>query len=84
MFFIQFQGTDKCFFQFRQEMKRATKKGYVPANWFAAGKTTDGLIHNCLENGCRQGLLACTFVDQWLDICLGKYTAARGNGVDAL
>ena len=44
---------------------------------FSTGKTTDGLIHNSLENGCGKVFLSSTVIDQWLDICLGKYTAAR-------
>ena len=48
---------------------------------FSTGKTTDGLIHNSLENGCGKVFFSGTIVDQWLDICLGKYTAARSDRV---
>lgn len=48
---------------------------------FSTGKTTDGLIHNSLENGCGKVFLSSTVIDQWLDICLGKYTAARSDRV---
>ena len=63
-------------------MKRAAKEGYVPTDWFAAGKTTDGLVYNCLEDRSRQIFSGCTFIDQGLDICLCKYTAAGSNRID--
>ena len=67
------------------------------ANWgpntkfvFASDKSTlkvyapDGLIYHCLENGCSQVFFGRTFVDQWLNICFGKYTAASCNWINCI
>ena len=57
-------------------MQRAAEKGNVAADRFTAGKTGNGLVDNCLENGSGKILLGGTIVDQRLDVSLGKYTAA--------
>ena len=56
----------------------------MSADRFAAGKTADRLIDNCLENRSRQIFSGSTFVDQGLDICFGKYTASCSDRVDCL
>ena len=63
-------------------MKRPTKEGYMTTDWLTTGKTTDGLVYDCLEDRSRQIFAGCTFVDQWLDICFCKYTATGSNRID--
>ena len=72
MFIIQLQGSDKSSLQLRKEVKRPAKEGNVSADRFTAGKTGNGLVDNCLENGGRKVFLSCSVVDQWLDICFAK------------
>ena len=54
----------------------------MTADRLTACQTGDGLVHHSLENRSRQVFLGSTFVDQRLDICLGKYTAARGDRIE--
>ena len=56
----------------------------MPANRFAAGQTGDGLVHHSLKDGSGQVFLGGTFIDQGLNIRLGKYTAACGDGIERL
>ena len=84
MFIIQLQGSDKSSLQLRKEVKRPAKEGNVSADRFTAGKTRNGLVDNCLENGGRKVFLSCSVVDQWLDICLCENTAACRNGIKSL
>lgn len=49
-------------------MQRAAEKGNVAADRFTAGKTRNGLVDNCLENGSGKILFCCTVVDERLDI----------------
>ena len=78
---IQLQGTDKGSLQLIQKVKGTTEKCNMAANRLAAGKTGNGLVYNCLENGSGKILLGGTIVDQRLDVSLGKYTAAGCDGV---
>ena len=54
----------------------------MTADRLTACQTGDGLVHHSLENRSGQVFLGSTFVDQWLDISLGKYTTAGSNGVE--
>ena len=81
VFVIQLESTDKRFSQFREEMKRSTEESNMSADWFSAGKTTDGLVDDCLENRSRQVFFGSTVIDQRLDICLGKYATAGCNRI---
>ena len=54
----------------------------MAADRFPTGKTTDGLVDNGLENGSCEVFLGGPFVDEGLDIGLGKYATARSNGVE--
>ena len=54
----------------------------MTADRLTACQTGDGLVYHSLENRSRQVFLGSTFVDQGLDIGLGKYTTAGGNGVE--
>ena len=78
---IQLQGTDKGSLQLIQKVKGTAEKCNMTANRLAAGKTGNGLVYNCLENGSGKILLGGTIVDQRLDVSLGKYTAAGCDGV---
>ena len=81
---IQFKGADKSGLQFGKEVKRAAQECNVSADRFTAGKTGDGLVDNCLENGSGKVFLGCSVVDQRLDICLCENTAACRNGIKCL
>ena len=50
----------------------------------SAGKAGNGLVDHRLENGGGKILTGGAFVDKGLYVCLGKYTAAGGNGIDRL
>ena len=84
VFVIQLQGTDKSCLQLIQEVKRTAKECNMSADGFTAGKTGDGLVHHCLENGSGKVFLGSTVIDQGLDICLGKYAAAGCDWVKCL
>ena len=81
VFIIQLQGADKGCLQLIQKVKGTAEKCNMAANRLAAGKTGNGLVYNCLENGSGKILLGGTVVDQRLDVSLGKYTAAGCDGV---
>lgn len=53
-------------------MQRSAQKGDVAADRLAAGKARDRLIYNGLEDRSSQVFLRRTFIDQGLDIGLGK------------
>lgn len=72
MLVIQLQGTDKGSLQLIQKVKGTTEKCNMAANRLAAGKTGNGLVYNCLENGSGKILLSGTIVDQRLDISLAN------------
>ncbi len=65
-------------------MQRSAQKCHMAADWFAAGKSADGLVDHRLKNRSRQILLGSAFVDQRLDICLGKHAAARRDRIERL
>ena len=54
----------------------------MAADRLTTGKTTDRLVYHRLENRSREILSCGTFVDQRLDVCFGKNTAAGCNRVD--
>ena len=81
---IQFQGADKGSLQLIQKVKGTAEKCNMTADRLAAGKTGNGLVYNCLENGSGKILLGGTVVDQRLDVSLGKYTAAGCDGIKRL
>ena len=54
----------------------------MTADRLTACQTGDGLVHHSLKNRSGQVFLGSTFVDQGLDIGLGKYTAAGRDGVE--
>ena len=65
-------------------MERTTKECNVATDRFTAGKTTDRLVDDCLENRGRKIFSCGTFIDQRLDVCFGKNTAAGCNWIDRL
>ena len=79
MFVIQLQCPDKCRSQLGEEMQRTAEECNMSADRLSACQTADCLIDYRLENRGCQVLLCGTVIDQRLDICLGKYTAACGN-----
>src|SRR5699024_2529007 len=79
MFVIQLQCPDKCRSQLGEEMQRTAEECNMSADRLSACQTADCLIDYRLENRGCQVLLCGTVIDQRLDICLGKHTAACGN-----
>ena len=49
-------------------MKGASEESNVSPDRFSAGQTADGLINDCLEDGCSQVFLGSAVIDQRLDI----------------
>ena len=81
VFLIQFESADKGFLQLGKEMERTSEKSDVAADRLSAGKAGDRLIDYRLENGRGKIFLGRALVDQRLDIRLGKYAAARRDGI---
>ena len=65
-------------------MQRSAEERDVAADRLAAGKARDGLVDDCLKDGCGKVRLGRPLVDERLDIRLGKHAAARGDGIDLL
>ena len=62
-------------------MKGAAQERDVAPDGLAACQAADGLVDDRLENRGGQVFLGRAFVDQGLDIGLGKNTAARCDGI---
>ena len=82
MLLIQLQRTDEGLLQFRQKVQRTAQKSHAAPDRLAAGKAGNGLVHHRLKDGGRQIRPGRTLVDEGLDVRLGKYAAAGGNGID--
>ena len=80
----QLQRPDKGLFQLRQEVQRSAQKGHTAPDGLAAGQAGNGLVHHGLENGGRQVCLGGTLIDQGLNVRLGEYAAAGGDGINLL
>ena len=65
-------------------MERSAQESYIAADRLAAGQAADGLVYDRLKNGSRQILAGRPFIDQRLDVGLGEYAAAGGDGIDGL
>ena len=65
-------------------MERPTQKHDLALQLPALGQAGHRLVHHCLENGSGHVLLPPALIQDGLDIALGKYTAAGGDGVDLL
>ena len=81
MLVIQLQSPYKSLLQFGKEMKRAAQKCHMSADRFTACKSGDSLIDYCLENRCGKVFLGGTVIDQRLDVCFGKNTAAGSDRI---
>ena len=84
MLLIQLQRADKSLPQLGEEVERSAQESHMPADRFAAGQAADSLVDHSLEDRNRKILLRSAFIDQRLDIRLGKHTAAGRDGVDRL
>ena len=82
MLVIQLQCPDKCCLQFGKEVERSPEESNMSADRFSAGKAGDRLVDHRLKNGSGKIFFGSAVIDQRLDICLGKDTAACGNGID--
>ena len=56
----------------------------MAANRLTAGQSADGLVYDSLEDRGRKILLGGSFIDERLDIGLGKDAAAGRNGIERL
>ena len=74
--FIELERADKSLLEFCEEMQGAAQERDVAAYGFAAGKAAYGLVDDGLENGRRKIFLGGAFVDQGLDVGLGKNAAS--------
>ena len=81
MFFLQTQGLNKAFPQFREKIQGPSKESNVPFDGPPTSKTTDGLVDNSLKNRGGKILPAGSLIDQRLNIGFGKDTAAGSNGI---
>ena len=54
----------------------------MPPDRFTTCQSGNGLVHHSLKNRSGQVFLGSAFVDQRLDIGLGKYAAAGRDGVE--
>ena len=78
----ELERLDEPFSQFGQERQRAAQERHVSLDPVSAGQSADGLVDDRLENGGRQVFDRRAFIDERLDIRLGKYAAARCDRVD--
>ena len=81
---VQIQGADKRCPKLTEKMQRPAQKCDMAADRASAGKTGDGLIDNCLEDGGRKIFLGCALIDQRLDVRLREYAASGRDGVEGL
>ena len=81
---LEAERADKRVAQLRQKVQRAAQEGDIAPDGLSAGKTADGLVDNRLENRGSQVFARGAFVNQRLDIRLGKYAAAGGNRINRL
>ena len=68
--------------QLGEILQRAAQEGDVTADGTAARQTRDGLGHDGLEDGSGDVLGTGAFVEQRLDVGLGKDAAAASDGID--
>ena len=78
------ERADESLFQFRQKVQRTAQKGHAASDRLAAGQAGNGLIYDGLKNRGGQIRQGGAFVDQRLNVRLGKDAAAGGNGIDLL
>ena len=80
--FCQLQRADKRLLQLREKMQRPAEESYTAADRLSAGKAGNGLVDDCLKNRRSQICFGSPFVDQRLDVTLGKHTAPGGNRIN--
>ena len=79
---VQVEREVEAVAQLGEVLKRAAQEGDVAANGTAARQARDGLGHDGLEDGSGDVLGAGAFVEQRLDVGLGKDAAAASDGID--
>ena len=82
VFRCEMQGADEGLLQLRQEVEGAAQKGHAAPDGLAAGQAGNGLVHHGLEDGGGQVRQGGPFIDEGLNIRLGKDAAPGGNGVN--
>ena len=82
VFLVQLQRLHKPLPQSHQEVQGAAQKDDLALQLPPLGQTSDGLVNHRLEDGRRHILLPAALVQDGLDVALGKYAAAAGDGVD--
>ena len=63
-------------------MQRTSKECNISADRLSAGKPRNSLGYHCLENGSRNIFSTSPLVDERLNVCLCKNTAASSNWID--
>ena len=79
---VQVEREVEAVTQLGEILQRAAQEGDVAADGTAACQARDGLGHDSLEDGGGHVLGAGAFVEQRLDVGLGKDAAAAGDGID--
>ena len=84
MLIVQIQRADESIPELIQEVQGAAQKCHMSPDGFSAGQSADGLVDHSLEDGGGQIFPGGTFIDQRLDVRLGKHAAAGSDGVESL
>ena len=79
---VQVERKVEAVAQLGEVLQRAAQEGDVAADGTAARQARDGLGHDGLEDGSGHVLGAGAFVEQRLDVGLGKDAAAAGDWID--
>ena len=79
---VQVEREVEAVAQLGEVLQRAAQEGDVAADGTAARQARDSLGHDSLEDGGRHVLGAGAFVEQRLDVGLGKDAAAAGDWID--
>jgi len=83
-FVRQLQRTDERGLELGKEVQRPAQECNVTADRLAAGKTRDRLVDDRLKDRGGEVGFRRALVDEGLNVRLGEYAAARGDGIDLL
>ena len=81
---IQTERLLKALLEALEEEQRAAEEQHIALDLASLCQTGDGLVDDRLKNRGCDILLACTLVEQRLDIRLREYAAAGSDRVDRL
>ena len=83
-FVRQLQRADERGLELGKEVQRPAQECNVTADRLAAGKTRDRLVDDRLKDRGGEVGFRRALVDEGLNVRLGEYAAARGDGIDLL